>query len=324
MFNEFKNIIFVIALLFLFGSIGYSLIEGWDFLDSVYMTIITLSTTGFKEIKPMSDMGKIFTMALIVFGISILFYAISNLNIVLFERNIFKEKKMQKKIKNLKNHYIICGFGRMGHKIAQELEKRKKQFVIIEKDEQNINHENGFNHILGDATEDENLIAAGIENAIGFVSVLKDDVSNVFATLSARELNPKLKIIARAEDERSKEKLLKAGANKVILPYEIGGFRITQALLKPIVLDYFDEIFSRSDIGLVVDEIRIEKDSYLIGKSLAESNIRSELNVIIIGIYRSDGTLVYNPRSETKLELLDTLIVIGENNELSKLHSNIS
>ena len=301
MLKEFKNILVLVFLLFIGGTIGYSLLEGWAFLDSLYMTVITLSTTGFQELYPLSVSGRILTMVLIIIGISILFYALSEINSVLFKGKFFQEKKMQKKINQLEDHYIICGFGRMGKKIAQELHKRNKQFVVIEKEMENLDQSENGCYIHGDATEDEVLLKAGIEKAKGLVSVLSTDIANTFTTLSARGLNAMLKIIARAEEESSKEKLLKAGANRVILPYEIGGFRITQALLKPTVVDYIDEVFSRSDIGLEIEEVKIMEGSPLIEKTLAESEIRNAFNIIIIGIYRQDGDLIYNPRS-LKLE----------------------
>jgi voltage-gated potassium channel len=319
MLKEFKTIIIFIVILFLVGSLGYTLIEKWNFFDALYMTVITLSTTGFREIRPLSTMGRFFTMILIVFGISILFYVLGNLNVAIFEGNILKGHKMQKRINQLSQHFIICGFGRMGRKIAFELERRKKKFVVIEKENNNIDLTTGFIFLEGDATEDTNLQNAGINRAIGLVSVLENDISNVFATLSARELNPQLKIIARAEEESSKEKLLKAGADRVVLPYEIGGFRIMQALLKPTVVDYFDEIFSRSDIGLEIEEIKIHKGSPLIGQTLAECKIRSNYNIIIIGIYKGSNEWIYNPGPNTQLNENATLIVTGETHELKKL-----
>ncbi len=319
MAKELKNILFLVFVLFIGGTIGYSLLEGWPFLDSLYMTVITLSTTGFQEIYPLSISGRILTMVLIIFGISILFYALSEINMVLFKGKYFQEKKMQKKINQLENHYIVCGFGRMGKKITQELHKRNKHFVVIEKEIINLEQFEDCCIIHGDATEDEVLLQSGIKKAKGLVSVLSTDIANTYTTLSARGLNPNLKIIARAEEESSKGKLLKAGASRVILPYEIGGFRITQALLKPTVVDYIDEVFSRSDIGLEIEEVKIMDGSTLIDKTLAESEIRNAFNIIIIGIYRQDGDLIYNPRSDEKLTTNDNLIVIGERKELEKL-----
>lgn len=321
MLKQFRKTLLLIALLFFGGSVGYFLIEGWDPLDSLYMTVITLSTTGFKEIKPMSSGGKIFTIALIVFGITIFFYALGNLNSVLFETNFFRDRKMDKKLKKLSNHYIICGLGRIGQRIANELATRNEKFVVIEKDSDLIDTLKNLEYTIinDDATEDDSMIKAGIKEAKGLVTVLRSDVDNVFATLSARGLNPKLKIIARAEEESSRKKLLKAGANKVILPYEIGGFRIAQALLKPTVVDYFDELFSRPSFGLQIEEIKIKPGSDLAGKTVAKSLLRNKMNIIIIAIYRHDGELVYNPTSNTKFNEGDTLIVIGESEQLKEL-----
>lgn len=315
-----KSIIFIL-ILFIVGTSGYTIIEGWEVFDSLYMTIITLSTTGFQEFRPLSLPGRIFTMFLIILGVSFLFYALGKINYVIFEEQIFRKGKMQKQIKKTKDHYIICGHGRMGEKITSELYSRHKPFVVIEKDEDHILHikDKNYSYIHGDATEDDVLISAGIKNAIGLVAVLSNDIANVYATLTARGLNDKLKIIVRADDESSRQKLLKAGADKVILPYELSGFRITQALLKPKVLDYMDELFSLPDLGLQIEEIYIGEKSMLIGKTLANSGLRGKLNVIILSIYRSDGKLIYNPRSETEIQFGDTLVVIGEISELKTL-----
>ncbi|TFH02657.1 MAG: potassium channel protein [Calditrichales bacterium] len=319
MAKEIRNVLLVVFLLFLGGTIGYYIIEGWSFLDALYMTVITLSTTGFQEIYPLSDTGRILTMILIILGISVLFYALHEINLVIFTGKFFRERKMQKQINQLADHYIICGFGRMGKKISQELDKRNKKFVVIEKEIKNLDPDSDYHYIHGNATEDEDLIRAGIKRARGLVSVLSSDIENTFTTLSARGLNPDLKIIARAEEEASKGKLLKAGADRVVLPYEIGGFRMMQALLKPSVVDYIDEVFSRSDLGLEIEEIKIQETSNLIDKTLAESAIRGTLDIIIIGIYREDGEMIFNPRSETKFHIHDNMIVIGELKKLEKL-----
>jgi voltage-gated potassium channel len=314
-----KRILFLIILVFLLGIIGYSVIEDWNVLDSLYMTVITLSTTGYKEIYPLSTPGRVLTMVLIIFGISIFLYALREFNLLLFEGKFFQERKMQKKINQLENHYIICGFGRMGKKIAQELYKRKTPFVILEKEFENPELLENYQYISGDATEDENLISAGIKKAKGLVSVLSSDIANTFTTLSARGLNSSIKIIARAEEERSKEKLIRAGADRVVLPYEIGGYRITQVLLRPTVVDFIDEVSLRSQLGLEIEEVKVFEGSKLISKSIAESEIRSEFNTIIVGIYRASGKLIYNPRSDTMIEPGDNLIVIGEREKLDKL-----
>ena len=321
MTKTLKQSVVYILILFVFGTAGYSIIEGWGIFDALYMTIITLSTTGFKEFQPLSLAGRIFTMFLIIMGVSFLFYALGKINYVIFEEQIFRRGKMQKQLKNLKDHYIVCGHGKMGEKITSELFTRKKSFVVIEKNEDHILNfkENNYAYIHGDATEDEVLLKAGIKDAVGLVAVLSDDIANVYATLTARGLNDKFKIIVRADSDSSRQKLLKAGADKVILPYELSGFRITQALLKPKVVDYMDELFSLPDLGLQIEEISIGEKSKLLGKTLANSGLRGKLNVIILSIYRKDGKLIYNPRSETEIQSGDTLVVIGEIGELKTL-----
>jgi len=319
MTRQYKQVFILILILFIGGTLGYYFLEGWSFLDSFYMNVITLSTTGYKEVYPLSQSGRVLTMVLIIFGISVLFYALRELNLFIFEGKYFQERKMQKKLNQLQDHYFICGFGRMGKKIVQELHKRNKPFVVIEKDVEMLDQHSEFKFLQGDATEDEDLLRAGIKRARGLVSVLSTDIANTFTTLSARGLNPDLKIIARAEEESTKEKLIKAGANRVVLPYEIGGFRIMQALLKPTVVDYIDEVFSRSHIGLEIGEVKILDGSRLIGKNIGDSQIRSTFNTIIVGIYRIDSDLIYNPRPDIVLQSQDNLIVIGESDQLEKL-----
>jgi len=321
MVKTLKQSILYITILFIFGTVGYSIIEGWGIFDSLYMTVITLSTTGFKEFQPLSLAGRIFTMFLIIMGVSFLFYALGKINYVIFEEQIFRRGKMKKQLKSMKKHYIICGHGRMGEKIASELHSRNKSFVVIEKNEDHALNakEKNYAYIQGDATEDEILIKAGIKEAIGLVAVLSDDIANVYTTLTAKELNDKLKIIVRADDDSSRQKLLKAGADKVILPYELSGFRMSQALLKPKVIDYMDELFSLPDLGLQIEEINIGEKSKLLGKTLAKSGLRGKLNVIILSIYRKDGKLIYNPTSDIEIQSGDTLVVIGEIGELKTL-----
>jgi voltage-gated potassium channel len=324
MSKEIKRILLMVILLFILGIVGYSLIEDWNLLDSLYMTVITLSTTGYKEIYPLSDSGRILTMILIIFGITIFLYALREFNLLFFEGKFFQERKMQKLINKLENHYIICGYGRMGTKIAQELHKRKTPFVILEKEIENPEQIVNYQYIFGDATEDEDLLKAGIKKAKGLVSVLSSDIANTYTTLSARGLNPSLTIIARAEDESSKEKLLKAGADRVVLPYEIGGYRITQALLRPNVVDFIDDVYFSTDLGLEIEEVKIFEHSNMIGKTIAESEIRSKFNTIIVGIYRSSGKLTYNPGPETMIEKDDNLIVIGDGKKLEKLQDKVN
>jgi len=323
--NAFKKlqvglgIIFVIMMI---GTFGYMLIESWTFFDAFYMTIITISTTGFKELKPLSTPGMILTVGLIVTGVLAIAYTGGRGVQVLVESQILRRKRMSKKLEAVSNHYVICGFGRMGKQIAEHLEESNLSFVIIENEPHNVDRlaELGYMFIDGDATDDEALIKAGVQKAQGLVAVLSTDAENVFTTLSARELNDGIFIVARAIDEGTEGKLKKAGADRVVKPYELGGNRMVQLLLRPGVTDFIEGIARRNDVDISLEQIVVCKGSKLVGLTLAESPIRSELDIIIIAIDKSGGKFDYNPQSSTKIEADDKLIAIGQVENLNKLN----
>ena len=321
-----------IAALILFGvvifaSVGYMLIEDWNFLDALYMTIISITTTGYKEVQPLSEEGKIFTILVIIFGVSTLAYIGGRVVQLLIETYVFRRRRMEKKLSTFRNHYIICGFGRMGKKICTGLMENDAPFVVIEKDFSEIENLTNLNYafVNGDATEDDILFQAGIKHAKGLVAVLPTEAENVFTTLSSRVLNPEIFIVSLAVEEETESKLMKAGANRVVKPYEIGGYRMTQVLLRPGVVDFIDIIARRKRIELHSEEIEIKKGSSLIGKTLAESPIRNKLNIIIVAIFKEDGSVIYNPQSDAVILDKNKLIVIGEEKnikELIKIASN--
>ncbi len=323
-----KHIITQIKIAFLFlvlviagGMLGYVLIEGWSFFDALYMTIITITTTGYKEIYPLGHAGRLFTMILIVLGFVALAYTGGRMAQLFVEVYLFRRKRMNRKLQSIDNHYIVCGFGRMGKKICQELSDSHVTFVVIEKNKDEIENlrTTGFLYLEGDATTDEILISAGIKSAKGLVAVLPTEVENVFTTLSARVLNPAIFIVSRAVEEETESKLIKAGANRVVKPYEIGGYRMAQVLLRPGVIDFIDIIARDRQIDLRIDEIEVGQKSGLVGKTLADSLIRKELNIIIVAIFKKNGTVVYNPKSTAIIEGQDKLMVIGEENNIKKL-----
>lgn len=306
------------------GTLGYVLIEGWPPLDAIYMTVITLGTIGFQEVHPLSDQGRLFTMGLIVCGVSVLGYLVGSLAQIMFEgqfRRIIGRRRVEKKIMSLEGHYIICGFGRMGGLICRELAARPIPFVVIEKHPETHEklHEEEYLHIRGDATEDETLLRAGIKKAKGLVSVVSSDTENVYITLTARGLNPDIYILARAGEEGSEIKLLRAGANKVISPYHIGGTRMAQAILRPNVVDFIEIATGREHLELQMEEIRIPDDSPYVSETLASSGFRKETGVIIVGIKKHSGKMVFNPDSHTRLETHDTLIVLGNPEAIAKM-----
>jgi voltage-gated potassium channel len=326
--KQVKIAVFILLSVIAFASIGYMLIEKWNFLDSLYMTIISITTTGYKEVQPLSEEGKIFTILVIILGVSTLAYIGGRVAQLLIETYVFRRRRMEKKLSSLRNHYIICGFGRMGKKICTGLIENDAPFVVIEKNLAEIENLINLNYafVNGDATEDETLLQAGIKHAKGLVAVLPTEAENVFTTLSSRVLNPEIFIVSRAVEDETESKLMKAGANRVVKPYEIGGHRMTQVLLRPGVMDFIDIIARRKRIELLSEEIEIKTGSPLIGKTLAESPIRNKLNIIIVAIFREDGSVIYNPQSNAVILDKNKLIVIGDEKnikELIKIASNI-
>jgi voltage-gated potassium channel len=319
--NQLKFAFFLLLLVILVGILGFISIEKWNLLDALYMTIISITTTGFKEVHPLTQGGKIFTLLLIVLGVVTLAYAGGRMAQFFVESYVFRRRKMTKQLQMLNNHYIVCGFGRMGKKICEELEENNASFVVIEKDDREIENlrEQNFLFVEGDATEDEVLLQAGIKRAKGLVAVLPTEAENVFTTLSARVLNQKVFIVSRAVEEETESKLLKAGANRVVKPYEIGGHRMTQVLLRPSVVDFIDIIAREKRFALQIEEIDVKPGSSLVGKILAESPIRNKLNIIIVAIFRSDGQVVYNPQSSEIITENCKLMVIGEDKNIREL-----
>jgi voltage-gated potassium channel len=311
-------IFFVLAL----GTSGYSFLENWSALDSLYMTVITLTTIGFQEVRPLSEQGRIFTIVFVFFGVGVLAYSINTGMRIIFEGEIQKalgRRKLEKKIRLLKDHYIVCGYGRMGQIICGELKTKRIPFIVIEKDVREVDADEDSLFVFGDATKDDLLKDAGIERAKGLVSVLSTDAQNLYVVLSARGLNPDLIIIARAGEEGSEQKLIRAGADRVVSPYHIGGLRIAHTVLKPAVVDFLEFATKTGNIELQMEEVAIESNSELAGASLYEKGIGSRLGVIVVAIKRADGTMKFNPTSRTVIHEGDVLIALGEVPKLVEL-----
>lgn len=313
------------ALIFILGAgtVGYHLIEGWSFLNSLYMAVITITTVGFGEVQPLSQAGRIFTMFYILAGVSLVTYTIGSLTRMVIEgevQHLFGRRRTMTKIKKLRDHYIICGFGRIGQMVADEFERRPIPFVVIENNiEKARKMPPEYPIIVGDANEEETLINAGIERAKGLVTVLHSDAANLFVTLSARELNPKLFIIARYEEERTKNKMLRAGADKVVSPYIIGGTRMAMAVLRPAVIDFIELATQSESLGLQMEEVLVPANSPMIGSNLKDSGIRTNLDVIIVAIKKRSGHMEFNPSASTIIGEGDRMIAIGETTQLQKL-----
>lgn len=312
------------ALLLVSGTAGYMLIEGWSLIDALYMTVITLATVGFGEVHPTSEAGRIFTIVLIILGVGFCLYVVGYILQFLVEgriRIILGRRKLDKQISQLKNHYIVCGYGRMGRGLCRYLAQKLLNFVVIEQNPDRIAamDEDGILYVLGDSTGETNLTKAGIVRASTLMAVLGSDAANVFLVLTARRRNPELFIVARANESETKDTLYAAGANVVVSPYEIGARRMAHAILRPTVIHFLELAFADESADIQIEEIWVNNRSNLVDLTLQESGIRQDLNLIVIAMKKTDGSILFNPLAGSRIEAGDTLIVVGEAKNLIKL-----
>ena len=308
------------------GTIGYIVLEGWSFTDALYMTVITLGTVGYGEVQRLSPAGRIFTMVLIIVGVGFVFYLAASVIQLMVEgriREILGRRKLEKKIRGQKGHYIICGYGRVGSSICEALRSKPIGIVVIERDPARVAKLNERNilHVVGEATDEENLIRANVQNARGLIAALKTDSDNVYVALSSRQLNPDLFIMARAGEERSEKKLIAAGANKVVCPYRMGAHRIAQTILRPTVTDFLELTVTATTRDIQMEEMPVHHSSKLINVALQDSGIRKDLDLIIVAVKKAPGDMLFNPSSQTRLEAGDTVIAIGKRHNLERLET---
>ena len=323
-----RNLIFaavMLTLVFGMGTAGYMILEKWHFLDALYMTVITLTTVGFSEVHPVSDQGRILTMTILISGLGVMGYHVGTLTHILVEGQLLRimgRKKLERQIQKLKNHIIICGYGRVGRIICGEIQRSKPTPLVVVENDSTVTakiEEEGHLYLLGDATEEECLLKAGIGNAKGLATALDSEADNVYITLTAKGLNPNLFIIARAGRIGSEKKLLQAGANHVVSPHQIGGYRMAQALLRPTVTEFIDFAIRDPGTGMGMEEIPVKANSKLADVTLVDSGIRKELDLIIVAIKKADGKMLFNPASHTTIQIGDTLIALGQKSSLLKL-----
>ncbi|MBN1447007.1 MAG: potassium channel protein [Bacteroidetes bacterium] len=310
--------------LLIIGTAGYSLLEGYSFIDALYMTVITLGTVGYREVAPLSTMGKLFTIFLIISGIGTVAYAVTQVVEYFISTIVFRRRRMERTIATLTGHVIICGYGRIGQQVAARLKTRGVPFVIIERDEEVLEtlDARGYLFVDGNATDDSSLQRAGIASASTIVATLPTNADNVYVTLSARNLHASIRIVARASDAASATKLQQAGADKVISPYEIGGRYIANAVMRPHVVNFMDVVGSSNDDtaqSLEIEELEVTPSSQYANRALRDTAIRSELNIIVLAVRTPEGEFEYNPSPDTILFPGCMLICIGIAAKLDRL-----
>ena len=299
---------------FIYGLFIFMVVEGWNLLDSFYQVVMTLSTVGYMELHPLSDRARLMVSFLILMGVGSFAYLVGAFTQVVVEgrlHDLWGKRKVQKIIDSLDNHYIICGYGRIGAVIAAEFRRENLPVVVLERDPDLLFEleRDGHLFLAGDATTDELLLAAGVERAKGLFACVSPDAENVYITLSSRQFNSRLTIIARADRPESVAKLERAGANRVLTPHQIGGKRIAQVMLRPTVTDFMD--LATQGHNLQMEEILIRPGSELVGTTLITSGIRPRFNLMIIAIEKSSGKMTFNPHPETVIEAGDTLVAVG-------------
>lgn len=314
----------LVILITLAGTAGYMVIEGWSFLDSLYMVIITLSTVGFSEVHPLSTGGQLLTAGLILAGVGAVGYFIGSVSQHIISGALtgtFWSRRMQRNIDAMANHIVVCGYGRVGQQVVRNFAIRKKQLVIVEQDDSKFEEPGRpWSYVLGDASDDEVLSRAGIERASGLVVVTGDDATNLFITLSARSLNEKATIITRANSESTEPKLIRAGATHVISPYHISGNRIATQMLNPEVTAFMDEVMHSPDLELWFEDMKIEQGSQLIGQTVEEIAPQARTGANVIAIRRAaEGGSVKAELKGLAIMPGDILIALGNREQLDSL-----
>jgi len=317
-------VVLLAVLLVALGTGGYMVIENWTTMDSLYMTVITLSTIGYGEVNPVSPSGRIFTLVLIVMGVGFFLYVIGNVVQFLVEgriRLILGRHKLDKQISHLNDHYIVCGYGRMGRAFCRYLIQKGLKFVVIEKNEDRIPVMN-TDHVLyiaGEATVEENLHTAGIQRASNLIATLGTDADNVFLVLLAKGLNPRIYVVARASQNTSKKPLDTAGADVVVSPFDIGARRMAHAILRPNVIRFLEHAFADESTDIHIEEIPVADSSKLVDVTLQEAGIRQNYNLIILSIIKKDGEMLFNPSASTTIGAGEKVIAVGSINNLRRL-----
>jgi voltage-gated potassium channel len=314
----------LIAAVMVGGTAGYMLIEGWSLFDAFYMTAITITTVGYGEVHPLSTAGRVFTIFITFTGVGAFFYAFTLFMTVLASGELIERrerKRLTRMLDNLTDHFILCGFGRMGEIIAREFARQHVPFVVIERSAERMQlaMEHGFVAVEADASSEEALRRVRIDRARGFVAAVSTDAENVYAVLTARLLRPDLFIVGRAESDDARTKLQRAGANRVISPYHLGGLQLAQTALRPAVVDFVQLATSSENMDLNLEQVHITAESPFAGCTLVDAGLRQRFGVVVVGIRRADGKMDFNPEPETTIRAGDDLVVLGRAGSLKEL-----
>lgn len=312
-----------IAVAIAFGGVGFHLIEGWSFLTSLYVSAQTVTTVGYGDLTPATQNGRLFATVFMLTAVGIVLYALTTTVQAIVQSEILAsvgQRRLSRKMSKLRNHFIICGAGRVGSHLVRTMNASGETFVVIEKDPQIVAELNdlGVNVLVRDATLEESLREAGVEHARGLAACLPNDADNVYVVLTARDLNSSMHIVARAAEEQAEPKLIRAGANRVVAPTIIGGHRMAMALTKPAVDDFLGSI-TANKLELAFEQLEVNPGSTLAGKKLSATTIRSELDIVVVSIRSNDGTILFNPSGDAVIQSGDVLIAIGHAESLMKL-----
>ncbi|HET6980132.1 MAG TPA: potassium channel protein [Pyrinomonadaceae bacterium] len=304
------------------GTVAFHLLEGWSILNSLYVTVQTVTTVGFGDIAPQTVPGRAFATVFMMVGVGIVLYALTSTVQSIVHSELFARYGHSRKMSKLHDHFIICGAGRVGSHLIRSLRQVEQPFIVIENDQAKVEAlmDADVAVLVRDATLEESLVEAGVEHARGIATCLPDDADNVYVVLTARDLNPGIHIVARAAAEQAESKLIRAGANRVVAPTIIGGHRMAMALTKPAVGDFLDSI-TANHLELGFEQLEVDAVSTLVNRKLSETVIRSELNIVVVSIRRNTGEIIFNPSGETKIEGGDMLIAIGNAESLARLNA---
>lgn len=321
--TKLRTALLILFIVLVAGTFGFHFIEQWSFIDSFYTTITTMATVGYGDYTPRTDIGKIFTVLIIITGVGTMLYSFSLITEIIIEgrlRRILGRGKLQKMIDRMNNHYIICGCGRIGFLICRELATEKVPFVVVDSSPEVIQkvQDEGFIYCKGDATQDKTLVEAGIKRARGIVCVLPTDAENLYVILTAKELNNGIYILSRSEEEESEHRLVRAGADRVMSPYALGGVRMAMAILRPAMLDFIEITTRRQSLELRMEELSVCDGSPIINQSLEESGIRQRYGLIIVAVKKDSGKMIFNPLANYIIAKGDRLIAMGEDENVKR------